>query len=256
MADIGAMTIAVLIKQVPDMNAIRIDHGSGRIVPSPQLVISSYDQYAIEAALRLKEKFAGEVIAVTAGPATARDAVTRALAMGADRGIHLELSNVNATDTLGIARLLAGALEPLACDLVIAGQTSDDLEAGQVGAQVAALLGMPVISNAVEVRVEGGELVVRRDMEDGFQTVRSSLPAVLLSSTGLDEPRLPSLKGIMGAKKKPLERVAADVPAERRITWGEPYVPEKTVTGTIVQDVPAAQTAKQLVEWLREHKLI
>ncbi|MGH2615066.1 MAG: electron transfer flavoprotein subunit beta/FixA family protein [Thermomicrobiales bacterium] len=256
MAEVVSLTIAVLIKQVSDMNAIRIDRVSGRIVPSPQLVISSYDQYAIEAALRLKEAFGGEVVAVTAGPASARDAITRALAMGADRGIHLELPDVNAADTLGIARLLASALEPLRCKLVIAGQTSDDLEAGQVGAQVAEFLRMPVISNVVEFQIEGDEIVARRDMEDGFQTVRSSLPAVLLSSTGLDEPRLPSLKGIMGAKKKPLESIATSIPLERRITWDDPYVPEKTVTGTIVQDVPAPQAAEQLVNWLREHKLI
>jgi electron transfer flavoprotein beta subunit len=106
------------------------------------------------------------------------------------------------------------------------------------------------------VHVEGDQLVVRRDMEDGFQTVRSLLPAVLLSSTGLDEPRLPSLKGIMAAKTKPLQSVPAAAPAEHRITWDEPYVPEKTVTGTIVQDVPPAQAAKQLVDWLREQKLI
>lgn len=256
MADAGPLIIAVLIKQVPDMNANRIDRASGKIVPSPQLVISSYDEYAIEAALRLKEAFGGEVIAVAAGPSSTRDAITRALAMGADRGIHLELADTNATDTLGIARLLAGAIEPLACDLVFAGQTSDDLETGQVGAQVAELLQMPVISNVVEVQVDGDGLLVRRDMEDGYQTVRSSRPALLLSSTGLDEPRLPSLKGIMAARKKPVETMAMTVDRENRLAWDEPYVPAKTVTGTIVQDVPPAQAAKHLVDWLREHKLI
>ena len=151
MASAGPLTIAVLIKQVPDMNAIRIDRATGRIVPSPQLVMSSYDEYAVEAALRLKESFGGEVIAVAAGPAQVRDVITRALAMGADRGVHLEMEDVNATDTLGMASILSDALRPLGCSLVIAGQTSDDLEAGQVGAQVAELLKMPVISNVVEI---------------------------------------------------------------------------------------------------------
>src|SRR5918998_3375377 len=217
MASAGPLTIAVLIKQVPDMNAVRIDRANGRIVPSAQLGMSSYDEYAVEAALRLKESFDGEVIAVTAGPASVRDVITRALAMGADRGIHLELEDVNATDTLGMASILADALRPLACSLVIAGQTSDDYEAGQVGAQVAALLNVPVISNAVEITFDEGGMLVRRDMEDGYQTVRSTLPAVLLSSTGLDEPRLPSLKGIMAAKKKPVETLPASVPAVRRL---------------------------------------
>jgi electron transfer flavoprotein beta subunit len=256
MTSAGPLTIAVLIKQVPDMNAIRIDRATSRVVLSPQHVMSSYDEYAIEAALRLKESFGGEVIAVAAGPAQVRDVITRALAMGADRGIHLEMDDVNATDTLGTASVLADALRPLGCNLVIAGQTSDDLEAGQVGAQVAALLNLPVISNVVEISLDDGGLLVRRDMEDGYQTVRATLPVVLLSSTGLDEPRLPSLKGIMAAKKKPVESVAANVPAERRLIWDSPQVPAKTVSGTIVQDVPAAEAAKQLVGWLREQKLI
>lgn len=256
MADGGTLTIAVLVKQVPDMNAIRVDRARGTIVPSPQLVMSSYDQYAVEAALRLREALGGEVIAVTAGPPSARDAVTRALTMGADRGIHAELADVNATDTLGIARVLADAVAPLECDLVIAGQASDDLEAGQVGAQAAALLGMPVISNVVEVSVDGRELTARRDMEDGRQTVRTSLPALLLSSTGLDEPRVPSLKGIMAAKKKLIEGAPAVVDDGRRLEWSEPVVPDKTVSGTVVQDAPPAEAARQLVAWLREQKLI
>ena len=256
MTDIGPLTIAVLIKQVPDMNAIRIDRASGRIVPSPQLVMSSYDEYAVEAVLRLKEAHGGEVVAVAAGSSSVRDTIARALAMGVDRGIHLEIPDVNATDTLGIASLLAEAIRPLACSLVVAGQTSDDLEGGQVGAQIAELLGMPVISNVVEIQVTGDGLLVRRDMEDGYQTVRSSLPVVLLSSTGLDQPRLPSLKGIMAAKKKAVETIPVNAPAQSRIAWDAPYVPAKTVSGAIVQDVPAAEAAKQLVTWLRDQKLL
>jgi electron transfer flavoprotein beta subunit len=257
MADVGPLTTAVLIKQVPDMNAVRIDRATGRIIPSAQLVMSSYDEYAVEAALRIKEAFEGEVIAVTAGPASARDVITRALAMGVDRGIHVEISDLNATDTLGLAMLLADAIRPLACNLVIAGQTSDDLETGQVGAQVAQLLGLPVISNVVDIRIDKDGMIVRRDMEDGYQTVRSTLPAVLLSSTGLDQPRLPSLKGIMAAKKKSIESIPAQASTSSdRIAWDPPYVPAKTVSGTILQDVPAAEAAKELVRWLRDQKLI
>ena len=256
MTSAGPLAIAVLIKQVPDMNAVRIDRAAGRIVPSAQLVMSSYDEYAVEAALRLKESFDGEVIAVAVGPASVRDVITRALAMGADRGIHVQMEDVNATDTLGMASILSDALRPIGCSLVIAGQTSDDLEAGQVGAQVAELLKMPLISNVVEIQVDEDRLLVRRDMEDGYQTVRSTLPAVLLSSTGLDQPRLPSLKGIMAAKKKPVDTVVASVPTERRLAWETPVVPAKTVSGTIVQDVPATEAARQLVGWLHEQKLI
>jgi electron transfer flavoprotein beta subunit len=256
MTSAGPLTIAVLIKQVPDMNAVRIDRAAGRIVPSAQLVMSSYDEYAVEAALRLEESLDGEVIAVAAGPAPVRDVITRALAMGADRGVHIQMEDVNVTDTLGMASILSDALRPMECSLIIAGQTSDDLEAGQVGAQVAELLKLPIISNVVAIQVEKGELLVRRDMEDGYQTVRLTLPAVLLSSTGLDQPRLPSLKGIMAAKKKLVDTVEASVPAERRLGWETPVVPAKTVSGTIVQDIPATEAARQLVDWLQEQKLI
>lgn len=256
MAAVRPLTIAVLIKQTPDMNAARVDRATARVVTSGQLGISSYDRYAIEAALRLREAHGGEIVAVTAGPASARDVITRALAMGADRGVHVEMADANATDTLGLARVLADALRPTQCDIVLAGQASDDLESGQVGAQVAELLGLPVISNVVSITAEADGLLARRDMEDGYQTVRTPYPAMLLASTGLDEPRVPSVKGIMAAKKKPIEDVAAASVSEARLTWETPFVPPKTVSGVLVQDVPAAEAVQQLMAWLREQKLI
>jgi electron transfer flavoprotein beta subunit len=254
-ANIGPLTIAVLTKQVPDMNAVRIDRATNKILLSPQLRLSSYDEYALEAALRLKEAFGGEVIAVAAGPATVRDVISRSLAMGADRGIHVEVS-LSAADSLTTARALAEAVRPLGCDLVLAGQTSDDAEVGQIGAQVAALLEMPLVSNIVELHVDDSGVLARRDMEDGYQTVRAPLPVVLLASTGLDEPRLPSLKGIMAAKKKPVHTVTAAPTADNRLRWDEPYVPARSITGTIVQDVPPAEAVAQLVAWMKEQKLL
>src|SRR3954465_3596209 len=131
-ANIGPLTIAVLTKQVPDMNAVRIDRATNKIILSPQLRLSSYDEYALEAALRLKEAFGGEVIVVAAGPASVRDVISRSLAMGAERGIHIEVANLSELDSLATAAALADAVRPLACDLVLAGQTSDDAETGQV----------------------------------------------------------------------------------------------------------------------------
>jgi electron transfer flavoprotein beta subunit len=175
--------------------------------------------------------------------------------MGADRGIHVEVSDPN-LDSLGTARALADAVQPLGCHIVLAGQASDDDETGQVGAQVAALLGMPLISNIVELQLDEAGVQARRDMEDGYQTVRAALPVVLLASTGLDEPRLPSLKGIMAAKKKPVDTVTTAPSVETRLRWEEPYVPAKSITGTIVQDVPAVEAVAQLVAWMKEQKLI
>lgn len=239
------------------MNAARVDRASSTVVVSTQLGISSYDRYAIEAALRLKEAAGGgEVIAVALGPGSAKDAISRALAMGADRGIHLETADAGAADTLAVATALAGAIAPLGCDLVLAGQASDDYESGQVGAQVAALAGLPVVSNVVNIAREGDEVVVQRDMEDGYQTVRAAFPLMILASTGLDEPRVPSVKGIMGAKKKPVEVSAVSLGTGQRLTWETPYVPPKTTSGVIVQDLPASEAAQQLVAWLQANKLI
>ncbi|MBA3415035.1 MAG: electron transfer flavoprotein subunit beta/FixA family protein [Chloroflexia bacterium] len=255
-ATANPLLIAVLVKQVPDMNAVKIDRASGTPVPSGQRVVSSYDVYAIEEALRLRERHGGEVVALTAGPAAAKDGLTRALAMGADRAIHVEVADPNGLDTLAVARLLADQVRPLGVDLVLAGQASDDYESGQVGAQVAELLGLPLVSSVVAVEVTAAGLRLRRDMEDGYQSVRAPLPCLLLTSTGLNEPRFPSLKGILAAKKKPIERVSGEPETVGRATWSPPTVPASASTGVVLQDVPAAEAAKQLVSWLQEQKVI
>lgn len=255
----GSLTIVVLVKQVPDVNAVKIERATGKPVFTGQQVVSSYDSHAIEAALQLRDRFGGEVVVVSAGPASVKDAITRALAMGADRGIQITLDVANMADSLATARLLADAIRDIGCDLVLAGQTADDYETGQVGPQVAELLGLPLVSSVIGLELTGRQIVATRDMEDGHQTVDTSLPAVLLTSSGLNQPRYPSLKGIMAAKKKPLTHIDANgvaADAADRMSWSEPAAPERTVSGTILQDQPAAAAAKQLVAWLREQKVI
>lgn len=251
------LDIVVLVKQVPDMNAVRIDKQSGHVTLSDQRVVSSYDEYAIEEALLLKEAHGGEVTVIAAGPPAVKDVITRALAMGADRGELIELPNVAELDTLALARVLVAQIAKLSYDLVLVGQNSDDYESGQVGPQVAELLNLPMVSSVMDLQVVGERLVLKRDVEDGSQTVEAPLPALLMAITGLNEPRYPSLKGIMAAKKKPLDVVGAGPgDASSRLTWSEPEAPERVMTGVIVQDVPAAEAAQQLVAWLREHKLV
>ncbi len=250
------LTIVVLVKHVPDVHAVKIDRSSGKPILSAQYVVSSYDAHAIEAGLRLRDQFGGEVIVVSAGPATVKDAITRALAMGADRGVQITLPAANAIDSLATARLLADAIRETGFDLILAGQAADDYETGQVGPQIAELLDLPLVSSVIGLEIDGNRLLATRDMEDGHQTVEAEMPAVLLASSGLNQPRYPSLKGIMGAKKKPVEQITADGTAPDRVSWTEPYVPERTVSGTIVQDVPAADAAARLVAWLREQKVI
>src|SRR5215204_3536637 len=130
-------TIVVLIKQVSDMNAVRVDHATGKPILSGQQVINSLDEYAIEEALKLKEQYGGEVIALSAWPASVKDALTRALAMGADRAIQVPVENIGNLDTISVATILADQLRSIEFDIVLTGQNSDDFESGQVPPQIA-----------------------------------------------------------------------------------------------------------------------
>ncbi len=248
-------TIVVLVKQVPDLNAARIDRTTGDLQLSGQMAISSYDDYAIEAALQLKEAHGGEVVAVTAGPPGAKDALTRALAMGADRALLLGVDDLDNMSSTALSRLLATSVEPLSPDVVLTGQMSDDFGTGEVGPQVAEFLGIPQVSSATSIEAVGPDFTILRDTEDGKQKVSVQTPVLIMAMTGLNEPRYPSLKGIMAAKKKPLEIIESIEAPEGSSGWSAPYGQERTSGGTIVQDVPAAEAASQLVAWLREKKL-
>jgi electron transfer flavoprotein beta subunit len=249
--------IVVLVKQVPDVSAVRIDHVSGRPVLSGQNVISSFDEYAIEEALRLKEAHGGEVTVVSAGPTSVKDVVNRSLAMGADRGVILEVDKINELDTLSVARILADRLAQMTFDIILAGQNTDDSATGHVGPQVAELLGIPHVSSLTKLDANDKRLTLHRDTEDGQQVVEVELPVLLMAMTGLNEPRYPSLKGIMAAKKKPVDQTSsAAVDPGGRLSWTDPTAPERTAGGTILQDEVPAAAARQLVAWLKDQKLI
>jgi electron transfer flavoprotein beta subunit len=252
-----AYTIVVLLKQVPDMNAVRVDRASGKPILSGQNVISSFDENALEEALRLKEQHGGEVVALTVGPPSVKDTISRALAMGADRGVIVPLDDVNGLDSLAIAELIAEQVQTIEFDIILTGQYSDDQATGQVGSQVAELLGIPQVGSITRVEANGEMLTVGRDTEDGRQSIEVATPVLLMAQVGLNEPRYPSLKGIMAAKKKPVEQAPPEsIDRKDRLSWGEPFVPERGTTGKILQDVPATDAARELVAWLREQKLI
>lgn len=251
------MKIVVLIKQVPDVNAIRIDKATGKPILSGQNVISSYDDAALEEALKLKDASGAEVVVVSAGPASVKDAIQRGLAMGADSAVHLEIDRPNDADTLSMAAAISGELRGMTFDLLLMGQASDDVSSGQMAAQIAELLGLPQVSSLSKiVGVEGNVVTVQRDTEDGRQTIEATMPVALLAVSGINVPRYPSLKGIMAAKKKPVEHRPLVVEAVSRMSWSEPFIQERKAAGVILQDVPAAAAAKQLVSWLKTNKLV
>ena len=207
------MKIAVCVKQVPDATVHkRIDPTTKRLDRSGETALNPTDLNAVEEALRIKEAHGGEVVLVSLGPQKALDALRKALAMGADRAVLVSDDAAPGTDLLGTARALAGALEREAADLVLFGQSSGDGDGAVLWAAVADRLRRPVISQVASLTAEGGSVTGKRQTEHGYDVITAPLPAVVAVSDAINEPRYPSLKGIMGAKTKPQETLAlADV---------------------------------------------
>jgi electron transfer flavoprotein beta subunit len=168
--------------------------------------VSPYDEFAIEEALRIKEAKGGEVVVVTAGPDRAQAALRTGLAMGADSAVHVKDAALDATDTLGTARVLAAAVKTLApFDLVLCGQQGVGGDNSQVPGMLAELLDLPQVTVAVKVEIGDGKATIEREIEGGRETWETPLPAVVSAQKGLNDPRYASLKGIMAAKKKPIQ---------------------------------------------------
>jgi electron transfer flavoprotein beta subunit len=205
------MKIAVCVKAVPDAAAgRRIDPSTKRLDRSGELTISDWDTYPIEEALKLRDAAGdGEVVAVSMGPERAIDALRKALAMGADRALLITDASLEGADLLTTAKALAGALEREGAELVLFGQQSADGGGACLWSAVAERLRQPVVSQVSELTVEGSSLTGKRQTEYGYDTIRAPLPAVVAVADSINTPRYPSLKGIMGAKKKPQDVLAA-----------------------------------------------
>jgi electron transfer flavoprotein beta subunit len=203
------MKIAVCVKQVPDATVHKkIDPGTKRLDRSGEAALNPTDLNAVEEALRIKEAEGGEVVLVSMGPEKAVESLRKALAMGADRAVLVADEAAAGSDLLGTSRTLAAALERESADLVLFGQASNDGDGAVLWAAVAELLRRPVLSQVASLTVEGGELKGKRQTEHGYDTISAPLPAVVAVSDAINEPRYPSLKGIMGAKTKPQETLA------------------------------------------------
>src|SRR5271157_2999842 len=239
------MKILVSIKQVPSRDSqLRID-ASGRWIQENDLSfeINEPDAFALEEALRLKEKHGGEVVALLAGPARASQTIREALAKGADRAIHIEEENLTAFDTLGVARLLAKAAEAEHPDLILTGLQSDDLGYGQTGVVLAELLGLPHSTIIMQVEVNGAAIRVKRELEDGwFQHIAMPLPAVLTIQSGINKLRYATLMGIKRAKTKEIRRVSAPAGETQSgsMRVEKLYAPEKSRQAQIFDGDPKA----------------
>jgi electron transfer flavoprotein beta subunit len=209
------MKIVVAIKQVPERDAqVRIAAGAKWIDERElQWAMNEPDAYALEEALQLKEKSTdqgGEVIVVSAGPERVGSTIREALAKGADRGIHVVCDSLSNLDALGVAKLLAAAIEPENADLVLTGLQSEDVGMGQTGVIVAELLGLPHATLILHVEKAGAGLKVKRELEEGwFQEIELPLPAVLTMQSGGNKLRYATLMGIKKAKTKEMRTVSA-----------------------------------------------
>lgn len=248
------MKILVLVKQVPDPNALRLD-SSGNFAANTARVVNEYDQYALEAAVQIKEQSPDTVVTVVSiGPAGAKDAVSRGLAMGADKGILIQ-GEPGSIDSLQTARVLADVAREDTYDLILIGQESSDSGSGNVGPQIAGLLGMPLISNVVVLETNGSGLHLEREVEDGRHVVSVEMPAVVCALTGLNDPRSPSLKGIMAARRKPIEERPLATNQAATVSWGNFREEARAVEGVVIEDAPDV-AAKRAVALLKERNAL
>jgi electron transfer flavoprotein beta subunit len=263
------LKICCLVKEVPDAAVQkRIDPQTKRLDRSGEKTLNQFDTHGIEAAMQIREGGVvdvDEIVAVTMGPDSAQRALHKAVALGADRSVHLSDDALAGSDVCATGYALAKVLETESPDLVLLGQQSDDGECYTIGAVVADHLRMPSLTQVIEMDVAAGKLTCQRQAEYGYDTVEIELPAVISVGDAINEPRYPSLKAIMGAKKKPLDaKAAGDVGIESGkvgeagsqtavIAINPP--PEKQA-GEIIEDEDTNETVEKIVAWLDERKLI
>jgi electron transfer flavoprotein beta subunit len=204
------MKLVVCVKETPEASAhARIDPQTLRLDRSGAAALNPFDTHALEEGLRVKEQTGeGEVVALLMGPAKAADSLRKALAVGADRAVHVADDALPGSDLLATARVLAKTLEREEANLVLFGQQGSDSDGAVLCSAVAELLRLPVISQAATLELGDGKVKAKRQTEYGYDVIEAPLPCVVAVSDAINEPRYPSLKGIMGAKKKPQETLA------------------------------------------------
>src|SRR3954464_8669365 len=264
-----SVKICVLVKEVPDAAVEkRMDPNSKRLDRSGEKNLNPFDTHAIEAAMQIREGGAvdvDEIVAVTMGPDSAVRALHKAVSLGADRSVHLSDDALAGSDVVATGYALAQALKSENPDLVLLGQQSDDGECYTIGAVVADHLEMPSLTQVIKIDVNDGSLRCERQAEYGYDTVDVQLPAVISVGDAINEPRYPSLKAIMGAKKKQLDTKGAgdvDIDAGKVGEEGSRTAvlainpPPEKQAGEIIEDEDTNETVEKVVSWLEERKLL
>ena len=251
------MNAIVCVKQVPDTEAlIKVKpDGSGIEETGIKWVMNPYDEFGVEEALKLKEKFGGDVTIVSVGPARALETIRTALAMGADKGIHINDPALEGADAYNIAAALAAAIKGIPHDIIFCGQRAIDDDAGQVGSVLAELLGIPQVTFVTKLDVEGASIKVIRPIEGAQLLIESSLPCVVTVQKGLNVPRFASMLGIVKAQKKPVDvkdaaGLGVTVAPKAKIARILPS-PARS-PGKIICGEEPAEKARELAKLLRE----
>lgn len=266
------MNIIVCVKQVNDPEAppssFKVDPGTNKVIPPPGMppVISTFDEYAVEAALRIKEKAGGKITALSLGVNLLRDVVKKPLSMGADELVLLEDPAFAEGDSWSTAYALAMAIKKIGqYDLILCGRQAADWDSGQVGSGIAEILGLPSVTIARKVEIVDGKAQVERVIPDGFELLEMGLPGVITLSNEHPVPRYPNIKGIMAAKRKePILWKAADIGADpsmigaggRRARLLKLFQPVRDTQCEVVAADTPEETGSKLAARLREVKVI
>ena len=259
------MNIVVLVKQVPDSGSERkMDPADNTVArAAADNVVNEIDEYAIEEALVVKEAHGGEVTVLTVGPDSATDAIRKALSMGADKAVHVSDEAIKGSDAVQISAVLAAALGQLEYDLVICGAEATDSQMSVMPALLSERLGLPQLSGARKLTIDGGVAKIERQTDGGYWAVEAPLPAIVSTWDTINEPRYPSFKGIMAAKKKPVEtKTLADLGLDAS-TVGQANATTQVVDfagrppkGEGVKVTDEGDGAQKLVDYLVEQKLV
>ena len=258
-----SLKIVVCVKQVPNVTEMRIHPVTHTLqregVPS---ILNPLDEFAVEEAIRIKERHGGEVTALSMGPPQAREALVRCLAMGADTGVLVSDREFAGADTLATAYTLAQAIRMLGFNIILCGKEAIDGETGQVGAQLAEDLGIPLVSyvRRLDVDPQARKIVADRETDDGYEVVESPMPVLVTALKGLNQPRQPTLQGLISARAKEIRQIGvSDLRGERERYGlkGSPtyvarvFVPIPTTKGTILQWGNGSEALKTLVDFIR-----
>ncbi len=245
------MNILVCVSHVPDTTTRINVAGDGVSIDAAgvKFILNPYDEFAVEEALRLRDKHKGEATAISVGPDASKEAIRQALAMGADKGI---LIKGDKKDSWQVAQMLAAAIQPLKPDLVLLGKQSIDFDGMELGPMLSELLDLPCATVAVGLTIDGTKATVEKEVEGGRETIELELPAIVAAQKGLNDPRYPSLPNIMKAKQKPIQEIVGTPGAVRTEVVNMTKPDKKRANKIIKSDGNAVNAAHELARLLHE----